>query len=108
MSGERVAELEESDTTLRQLMLHIEKQLGCLNPSAHSHPELIDCAKARVAELEEALKPFAKIKPSSFYPEDGSESEGYGVVLTYHQAGEGADFTGKDLANAKAALEGKR
>lgn len=59
-------------------------------------------ALARAERLEEALKPFAKLTPSSLYPDDGSEAERYSYVLA-HPADD-ADFTGEDLARARAAL----
>jgi hypothetical protein len=60
-------------------------------------------AEARIERLTKALEPFAKIKPSSFYPDDGSEAEGYLVLLqgTYSNP---VSFTGADLALARAAL----
>ena len=53
--------------------------------------------------MREALEPFAKIVPSSFYPADGSEGEKYWVLLHTSDAGH-SDFTGADLARARAAL----
>jgi hypothetical protein len=55
-------------------------------------------------ELVEALRPFAAIKPSSLYSDDGSEGEEYLVLLRGDHANQ-AEFTGKDLARARAALE---
>lgn len=55
--------------------------------------------------MREALEPFARIAPSSFYDEDGSEAERYTVRLydnTRHEPPH--DFTGADLARARAAL----
>lgn len=62
-------------------------------------PALLD----RIERLEGALKPFASIKPSSFFPEDGSEGEGYAAVIA-DPLQDGVDFTGADLAEARAAL----
>lgn len=59
---------------------------------------------ARVAELEVALKPFAEITPSSLYPSDGSEGEPYGVYLAVGCPQTDWDFSGRDLARARAAL----
>lgn len=60
-----------------------------------------------MADLVEALAPFAAIKPSSLYPDDGSEAEEYVVIL---KGGHGnpAEFTGADLARARAALSRAR
>lgn len=57
----------------------------------------------RVAALEGALKAFAAIKPSSFYAADGTEAEGY---RTFLHEGLDKEFTGADLAAARAALHG--
>jgi hypothetical protein len=54
--------------------------------------------------LRAALKPFAAIKPSSFFAEDGSENERYDVILTRDYSGQDHAFTGVDLARARAAL----
>lgn len=70
-----------------------------------------DAAKdARIAELEEALRPFAAIEPSSFCAPDGSEREGYSIFL-WSGVSPGKpepDFTGADLAKARAALSAER
>ena len=63
------------------------------------------CAKLRVEllavlEAADALEPFAKIAPSSLYAEDGSEAERYCVVLS--DGSQAHDFTGADLARARA------
>lgn len=50
--------------------------------------------------LREALRPFAAIKPCSFYAPDGKELEVYEVVL----AVERLDFTGEDLRRAREAI----
>ena len=61
----------------------------------------------RIAELEKAnadlrltLAIFAAIKPSSFFPADGSENEGYAVYV-YSADMKAVSFTGKDLARAR-------
>lgn len=62
-------------------------------------------AQAAVAEVERlraALAPFAKIKASTFYTSEGKETEKYTVHL--HTPGWEWDFTGEDLAAARAAL----
>lgn len=60
-------------------------------------------AVIHMAKLRAALKPFAAIKPSSLYPTDGSEMEGYRIYLT---GGKGpTEFTGLDLAVAREAYE---
>jgi hypothetical protein len=62
-------------------------------------------------EAIEALKPFADIKPSTFYLADGSEKEGYEVILTRDwNHGDGTHFTGTDLARARniVAKSGER
>ena len=64
--------------------------------------------RADNAVLREALGPFAKIEPSSFFPADGSEEEGYVVILDAKDEDVGisgiSDFTGLDLHRARAAL----
>jgi hypothetical protein len=58
---------------------------------------------AHIAELQEALKPFAKIAPSTCFPSDGSEGEEYVVFLkTGHDSP--AEFTGADLKRARDAF----
>ena len=56
-----------------------------------------------VEALREALEPFAAIKPSSIYGESGLEDEGYCVILADGH-GNPTEFTGLDLARARAAL----
>lgn len=70
--------------------------------------EVVAIAQEDVSRLQaerdgawEALKPFARIKPSSFYATDGSEGEEYSVFLTDVKG----IFTGKDLARARDALK---
>lgn len=58
-------------------------------------------------KLREALEPFAKVTPSSLFPDDGSEAEEYWLLCgTKEDSGisNGPDFTGADLARARAAL----
>jgi len=75
---------------------------------AAMHAELLMSRNERLAEVERrekaeaALKPFAAIKPSTLYPSDGSEGEAYIVALAVEP--EKTDFTGLDLARARAAL----
>lgn len=54
-----------------------------------------------LAEAERVLGTFAKIKPSSFFFDDGSEGEEYIVTLKggYDNP---AEFTGTDLAGVRA------
>lgn len=64
---------------------------------------LMDKAADHIEKLENALRPFAKIKPSTLYSEDGSDSEEYTVILK-DQFDNKTEFTGIDLANAREAL----
>lgn len=57
-----------------------------------------------IAAFQTALKPFATIRPSSLYAENGSDFEKYEVVLASVLEGEGWEFTGDDLAVAREAL----
>lgn len=59
----------------------------------------------RNRKLEEALKPFAAVVPSSLYPGDGSEAEEYVVTLRGCFSNQ-PEFTGADLARARALLSG--
>jgi hypothetical protein len=61
-----------------------------------------DAARAEVERLRAALRPFANIRPSTLYPGDGSEKETYVVILDAKSVK--SDFTGSDLARARAAL----
>lgn len=64
----------------------------------------------RVPALADALKVFAAIVPSDLYPADGSEAEAYVIMLhDPKMLGQGGkpDFTGADLARARAALRGR-
>ena len=77
--------------------------VGC-ETWGHRHYE---CALRRIEELEAALSVFAAIKPSDLHPADGSEAERYVIMLHDPKAlGQGAkpDFTGADLARARAAI----
>lgn len=58
---------------------------------------------AAAPDMYAALKRFAAIVPSSLYPADGSEAEPY-CILIAPQAGNPVEFTGADLAAARAAL----
>lgn len=58
----------------------------------------------RIEALETALRPFAQIVPSSFAAPDGSEAEEYCAILRGGY-GNPPDFTGADLACARATLE---
>ncbi len=71
---------------------------------------LYDAAEARATAAErerdalrEALRPFANIVPSTLYPADGSENEGYCVLLA-PKHGNPVEYTGRDLARARAAF----
>lgn len=73
----------------------------------------IEALEAENARLKEALKPFAAMPPSSFFAKDGSEAEGYTFALhdrhmakemRYRRKPDLPDFTGVDLARARAAL----
>jgi hypothetical protein len=75
--------------------------------TAEEAAEEITRLRRQNQELREALKPFAAIVPSSLYPDDGSESEEYFLCCgTADDVGisNGPDFTGADLARARAAL----
>jgi len=65
---------------------------------------VIEMMRQDIAELAAALKPFAAITPSSIFAEDGSEAEKYGITLA---SASNFDFTGGDLARARAVLSGK-
>lgn len=80
--------------------------IGLSAPGDGIHFFESQCARLRdelrsALEAADALEPFAKITPSSFYPEDGSEAEHYRVVLC--DGSQAHDFTGADLARARAA-----
>ena len=50
----------------------------------------------------EALEPFARIEPSSLFPNDGSEGDVYELFLTDDPC---APISGADLARARQALK---
>jgi len=58
-----------------------------------------------ILHMQKALKPFASIRPSSCYMDDGSEKEGYQAFLCHQGAGAVANFDGGDLACARAAMK---
>lgn len=62
-----------------------------------------DRTMAHLARLRAALRPFTNIKPSSLYPADGSEMEGYRIYLAGDKGP--IEFTGLDLALAREAYE---
>jgi hypothetical protein len=62
-----------------------------------------DSLRAKLDRAKEALGVFAAIKPSSLFPEDGSEAEGY-IVTLKENYGNPQEFTGRDLARARAVL----
>lgn len=78
---------------LKAFRRHKKNDIAEAAPAAH---------KARIETLEAALRPFAEITPSTLHPDDGREAEPYSIVLA-HPKDEG-DFTGADLARARAAL----
>jgi len=69
--------------------------------------EQLRAKDAENAELRKALAIFAAIKPSSFFPADGSENEGYKVYVysinrdNWVPGSDTVDFTGRDLAEAR-------
>lgn len=68
--------------------------------------EMIDEIKrlrSRLDEAREILRPFAEIIPSSLYAEDGSDNEEY-VTILREKHGNPPEFTGADLARARAFL----
>lgn len=81
-------------------------------PETEMQLELVDLFRRTKELLDErdrlrvAIEPFAKIKPSSLHPEDGSEAEKYAVILKGDH-GNPAEFTGSDLRAARAAYEGE-
>lgn len=78
------------------------------NPDEYNYPNSAYWAACdEISRLRNALAPFAQIKPSSLHPVDGSETEGYSVMLFEtdrlgHQLA--PDFTGADLARAREVL----
>lgn len=62
----------------------------------------------RALSAEAALSPFAALTPSSLYPADGSENEGYTLLLAdghYNPRRTTPDFTGQDMAAARAHFD---
>lgn len=70
-----------------------------------SEPLRVSELLAEIRMLRAALKPFAAIVPSSFNAPDGSEGEQYRTFLAYNPME--TDFSGADLARARAALQHK-
>jgi len=73
-------------------------------------PDPVDVLAAEVVALRvelaaarAALEPFARIAPSSFFSEDGSDGEGYAAILS-NGSPHSTEFTGADLAAARKAL----
>ena len=66
----------------------------------------IERLAAENAAMREALEPFARILPSSFYASDGSEGENYFAVLHDNSRHDQPDFSGADLSRARTALQG--
>ena len=59
-------------------------------------------SKSPIEKAKEALRPFANVIPSSFFPFSGSDKERYLVVLAPEDE---HDFTGEDLRRAREALK---
>jgi len=74
-----------------------------INPDGPEAATLIESQAQQIATMREALKPFSAIKPSTFYPQDGSEAEPYLVILK-GSSRDTPDFTGADLARARDAI----
>ena len=77
-------------------MIHLEREAAAA----------IERLAAENAAMREALEPFARILPSSFYASDGSEGENYFAVLHDNSRHDQPDFSGADLSRARTALEG--
>jgi hypothetical protein len=75
--------------------------------SATNAHAVIQMMQQDIAELAAALKPFANILPSTFFPQDGSEAEEYSAVLHHLSISPKPDFTGTDIGRARAVLAGK-
>lgn len=73
-------------------------------PNDEQAMEFIASLRSRISDLEKALEPFAAIKPSSFYDEQGTENEHYTVMLTMNCESAAPDFTGADLFRARTVL----
>lgn len=76
-------------------------------PTGSSYDEDIEVASAirellaLVKEMDEALKPFADLIPSTLYAEDGSEHESYTIILFDPKEYNAPDFTSDDFARAR-------
>ena len=84
----------------------VDGSMGASRLVREVHAIEIETLKAEVKEAREIIELFAKIKPSSLYPRDGSENELYCVVLKQDYGNRG-EFTGADLARARAFLKEK-
>lgn len=93
----RIEELEREREGDNRRILRLIKD-------ADEEKERADNAESRAADLTEALRPFAKIVPSSLYDASGSEGEDYCVLLA-PQHGNPPEFTGADLARARSLIE---
>jgi hypothetical protein len=92
------------DQMTDNLVARLRNQVPGWNDEAAVGALLLEAAE-RIEELEAALKPFATIKPSSLFAADGSENEEYVTSLYNGKRMLGdPEFTGKDLARARAAL----
>lgn len=84
------------------------EELGlCWGECGVDAEQALDNALARLSQAERlagALKPFAALVPSSFYPADGSEREGYEIILAGSERPEAHEFTGADIATARKEL----
>lgn len=67
-------------------------------PALRDAADEIDALLSALQEAREALGPFAKIIPSSLFPEDGSEGEVYELFLTDDPC---APVSGAELAKAR-------
>ena len=99
LAGHHTIAAMEAAAMLRALQAAFSKAMNSLTECVDE----LDKERARAEKLREALKPFAAIAPSSFYPADGSEAEEY-MVLLRADHGNKAEFTGADLAAARAAI----
>src|SRR5688572_6185876 len=61
---------------------------------------VIEPVLAGAEGMAKAIRPFAAIRSSALYPEDGSEKETYRIFLDKEKP----DFTGEDLAKIRQAL----
>ena len=72
----------------------LRAQLACANADAGR-------LRIKLAAAVAALGPFAKITPSSLYPDNGGDADKYSVELAAGRP----DFTGADLARARTVLK---